>query len=83
MHERFDFSPEVGHQRCRFAVSVGPNGAQPVFVIMLGPPFVAHLMGVVESHQSGAIGSVQRQRIVKPCGFCAVTGTWLTVKRTQ
>jgi hypothetical protein len=61
MHKRLDFSPEVGHQRCRFAVSVGSNTAQPVFVILLGPPFVTHLMGVVESHQPVAIGSVQRQ----------------------
>ena len=61
MHKRFDFSPEVGHQRCRFAVSVGPNGAQPVFVVLLGPPFVTHLMGIVESHQPGAVGSMQRQ----------------------
>lgn len=66
MHERFDFSPEVRDQRCSVAVAVGPNGAQSVFVILLGPPFVTHLMGIVESHQPGAVGPVQRQRIVKP-----------------
>lgn len=61
MHQRFDFSPEVGHQRCRFAVSVRPNGSQPVFVVLLGAPFVTHLMGIVESNQPCAVGSVQRQ----------------------
>jgi len=51
MHERLDFSPEVRDQGCSVAIVVGPNGAQSVFVILLGPPFVTHLMGIVESHQ--------------------------------
>lgn len=61
MHECFDYGPEVRNQSGGVAVAVGPNTAQPVFVILLGPPFVTHLMGIVESHQPGAIGSVQRQ----------------------
>ncbi len=66
MHECLDFSPEVRDQGCRVAIVVGPNGAQSVFVILLGPPFVTHLMGIVETHQPGTVGPVQSQRIVKP-----------------
>ena len=51
MDERFDFGPEVRNQSGGVAVAAGPNTAQPVFVILLGPPFFTHLMGVVESHR--------------------------------
>lgn len=66
MHERFDFSPEVRDQGCSVAIVVGPNGAQSVFVILLGPPLVTYPMGIVETHQPGTVGSVQSQRIVEP-----------------
>jgi len=58
VHERFDVGPEVRNQSGGVALAIGPNTAQPVFVILLGPPFVTHLMGIVGSHQPGAIGSV-------------------------
>jgi len=56
MHQRFDLGPEVRHQRRRVAIVIGADAAQSVSVILLDPPSVADLMGIVRQSSHWNVG---------------------------